>query len=683
MLLPTLLFLGNWLPFAPVPQSRLNLPAADGRAEWYQAKTGASDVYGDPLPAGAIARIGTARFCHDNFVFAIAFSPDGKTLAAAGHEGIRLWDAVSGKLLAHFTLPNSLGFNQVAFLPRSKYLVSQTQDGRITFWELSPSQKRPFRGPQADVVSHLALAGNGKRLAFSKDGAIRLWEVATGKEVARLEQSDKPSRLAISADGKRLASNSGSSVKLWDVSAGRLLRTFSAPEAGNGLQPAGRPPREQILWRFTLSGDGQLLAALITTEPETFLYVWEAQTGKQLHVQEVTDHTRGPLAFSPDGKLLALAGDKGVWLCEARTREQRRQIRVYDGQTYSLAFSPDGRLLATGHDSVVRLWDVATGREQFPDSVPRDRVGYYSLSADGRTLVTLCFAPNDKGEPAVPVLRFWDAATGKRRPSLWDAKKPLPPFVDLSEDQRTLATWGKEGILQTWAVNTGKELGQITYEGFPEAWSLSYDGKLFVLGTRARQREALGPFRLGLWNVRTGKHLGDIPGIRRFLRDTRFSPDGKLLVFIDGSDHTLHLWDVTTQKELFWFQPKLRQCALVTFSRDGRTLAVAGFNTEIRFVDVPSGKELPRMLATESATKLRAGIFSLHLLPDGKRLIVVDRLRKIFIFERASGRLLKEWQADPTGVRQLVLSADGKVLVTHGANAALVWDLEQLLRKKD
>jgi WD40 repeat protein len=144
------------------------------------------------------------------------------------------------------------------------------------------------------------------------------------------------------------------------------------------------------------------------------------------------------------------------------------------------------------------------------------------------------------------------------------------------------------------------------------------------------------------------------------------------------------LWDTATRKELFWFQPGAgRHCDHLAFSRDNRILAVASFNTEIMFVDVPSGKELPRMPATESTQKLRAGIFALLFSPDGKRLIVADRRGKIFVFERASGRLLKEWETDPSGFPQLVLSADGKILVTRGANAALVWDLEQLLRKND
>jgi WD40 repeat protein len=232
-------------------------------------------------------------------------------------------------------------------------------------------------------------------------------------------------------------------------------------------------------------------------------------------------------------------------------------------------------------------------------------------------------------------------------------------------------------------VKTGKELGQITYEGIPEAWSFSGDGHLFVLGTRDRQRGLAVPSRLGLWDARTGKHLGDFQGLRGCLRETRFSPDDKLLAFIDSVDATLHVQDVATRKELFRFQTKPRECFHAVFSRDSRTLAVTDGEKEIMFLEVPSGKELPRMPATASATKLRAGIASLLFSPDGKQLILADRDGKIFVFERASGRLLKEWQADPYTATQLALSADGKILVTRGANAALVWNLEQLLRKKD
>jgi WD40 repeat protein len=181
MFLPALLLLSHYLALAPAPQHRLNLPETEGKAEWFQ-QTGRTDRYGDPLPEHALARIGTIRFRHASTVLAVAFSPDGRTLASAGFEGVRLWDAATGKALARFTVPPPIEFCQVAFLPRSKYLVAQNYKGRIFFWELTPGRHRPLLDPAADEHSNFAVSRDGERLAFVKDGIIRVWDAKKGEQ---------------------------------------------------------------------------------------------------------------------------------------------------------------------------------------------------------------------------------------------------------------------------------------------------------------------------------------------------------------------------------------------------------------------------------------------------------------------------------------------------------------------
>ena len=88
------------------------------------------------------------------------------------------------------------------------------------------------------------------------------------------------------------------------------------------------------------------------------------------------------------------------------------------------------------------------------------------------------------------------------------------------------------------------------------------------------------------------------------------------------------------------------------------------------------------MPLTELAKKQPRGTYALLFSPDGKRLFTTDLYGKVFIWERETGRLVKEWQAHQSGVSQLAVSADAKILLTRGASRALVWDLDRLLSRE-
>ncbi len=155
-----------------------------------------TDRHGDPLPKDALARLGTVRWRHGFFASALAYSPDGKKIAAVGcGRAITLWDAVTGKEVCQF--PNRGQPIGLAFSPDGKILA--TTGTPCQLWEVATGKELRQLTGHANAVRSIAFSPDGKRVATaSADASIRLWDPATGTELRRLDSgSGEVCRLAL------------------------------------------------------------------------------------------------------------------------------------------------------------------------------------------------------------------------------------------------------------------------------------------------------------------------------------------------------------------------------------------------------------------------------------------------------------------------------------------------------
>jgi WD40 repeat protein len=294
------------------------LPAAEGRTNPDPSKPPRTDLLGDPLPPGVIARLGTSRLWQPS-VRRLAFSPDAKRLATVNDVDsrwfLRMWDVTPGNELWRIELPapdKIHGIPSPAFSPDSKAVALGCPDKTLRLWDTATGRECGRLTGHEGFVTEVAFSPDGKVLAsLDTDKTIRLWDVDTGKERQQLrEQGGQPRVLAFSADSKTLIAMRSSlrqplteihtviwTSTLWDVATGKE-RPGQSFETINGYDHA-------------LSPDGQHFAVLTEKDLKS-IRLFDPMTGKELRRIEVEGPRLTDIVFSADSQRMLAADRNGM-----------------------------------------------------------------------------------------------------------------------------------------------------------------------------------------------------------------------------------------------------------------------------------------------------------------------------------------------------------------------------------
>jgi WD40 repeat protein len=339
---------------------------------------------------------------HDGGVWRLAFAPDGLLLATGGWN-VQIWDASNGKQLRNCDKDDDGQIESLAFSPDGKTVAaSRSNSHAISFWDVASGKKQLVDNGHLGPVLNIALSPDGKTLAtaaweknYSRRNCVHLWDPLSGKELGAVGVDlGFIGGLAFSPDSRLLAvGNEDGTIRLFDYLERRELRRLEGHQ-------------NMIEWLGT-AADGTLISL---GYHDRTIRLWDVPGGKELgSFRSSPSVPNGGIALAPDGKTIAQGGsrDSPPILCDALTGKKVRQFGG-PGNMTALAISPDGQVLAAGEMRGVRIWEVASGKELgwYPNT--HGWIGFLSFSPNGRLLG--CGSSDG-------TIVLWDTATGKERNS--------------------------------------------------------------------------------------------------------------------------------------------------------------------------------------------------------------------------------------------------------------------------
>ncbi len=640
---------------------------ARSEQEWWSNNVGRAEQILDRCPPelrhwewGYLKRLCNSEIrsfvAHDGPMFAVAYSPNGRTVAACGQSGkIHLWDIPTGTertLLGH-----SAGVQSVAFSSDGQQMVSTGSSwaekipGEVKVGDATSGQElETFPIEKGISVTDAKFSPDRRYLAVPLwNTAVWLIDMET-KQISELSGYGSSVKTVVFSPDSRtvFAGGWGGKIVAWDVATRKITKTLLG-HTGDVVGLAVHP-------------NGKLLAS---ASWDHTIRVWTLDLPADPKPRVLTEHSGivNEVTFSPDGSQLASAGEDGavnVW--ETKSWKTTTTLRGHDGVVHHVSFSPGGKsVVSTGQDGQLKLWDltrsqlgvVATGTGQLQRKVV--------FRADGtRFYVSSVSLPARDPDGYVT---SHDSDTGKqlrvigRRPGGFRtvAADPDGQFVAADSDID----------IQLWDAATEKPLRELKGHASKVSAIAFLSGGILVSGA--------DDGTVKLWRAATGELIHELEP--RVGPVTQIAAEAQESVFaIAGNEGQLAVWRLTTGG--LEEQQALRRdvggpiASLACSSRD-KTLAVGCANGHIRLWNLSSGTELPAIKGHTDA------VVSLDFSPDGRRLASGGQEGAAVLWDTQSGQEALILRRQLRSLNGVAFSPDGQrlaAIASHAARDIRIWD---------
>jgi RNA polymerase sigma factor (sigma-70 family) len=690
------------------------------------------DSPGDPLPLGAVARLGTSRlrgrWCH--------FLPDGRRLERSKADGsLQISEVLTGRPLAVIhgsDVPGSkaIAGTTIGFSRDGKYLAAVCWQGRCGIWEtatgrlvrwlesgqfismaacvFSPDDKLlAVGGSRADnkfdkievgvyevSSGRQLLVAPGSRCAFAPDGqSLITWNdyggsstqtarrvaVPSGKVLLTFSYVERRADMAPPSDGvwffEVLADHS---VRVWEVSTGKVKYTFPGPGANE----------KQATYVGHAPGRRELI--VVQTQPGG-MTCWDLETGKEFWHESFASpasfvQMSGFLQMSGGGDIfVTVDATGGLRVCDVRTGKGRASLRgAQYGNRNDITISPDGKTVATSSGgifcSALSLWDSASGALLSDLPGHSSAITAVAFAPDGATVYT---SGKDR------TLRAWDPVTGLQRSRC--AAEP-PEQLAVSPDGTTVYTARPEaGSVRVLEPVTGRLVRELPlFKKSLIGFALTADGTRLIAAGRDGGADEGSCVRI--CDATTGALLREFSPSDSAIEQLAVRPDGEALVTSLVGQRVV-LWNGIGKKLLERFGHGTRiagfvkeespyRIGSVALSTDGRWLAYSDQEQGIALVDARTGSEIGRAKPDVhyQVNAARPNVRDvLAFAPNNKTAAWsgVESTPDIFIIEARTARIRRRLAGDSYPVQHLEFSPNGSKLLSTGPDgSALIWDLQ-------